>query len=187
MESLEIYLETNAYGPGSVECDARLAKAIIGKHKLLKLNDKAKPNACNKYMIYERQSLKRPWDYPEAKIQTLTRVYLEPLFALGLENNRKNRSLFYEEMTDVTDGPEPNQRSYQVETTFADALGNHDGRLNNLIGVKINTEFYSEYYYNESSLQIHVTTLHGFPSQDIKLGSLELWLDDYKNTCLYYP
>ena len=38
MESLEIYLETNAYGPDPIECDARLAQAIIGKHKLLKLN-----------------------------------------------------------------------------------------------------------------------------------------------------
>ena len=25
--------------------------------------------------------------------------------------------------------------------------------------------------------------MHGFPSQDIKLGSLELWLDDDKKTC----
>ena len=184
MESLEIYLETNKYGPDFphfAECDAKLAQAIIGNHTLLKLNDKAKPNTCNKYVIYERQSMKRPWDYPEAKIQTLTRVYLEPFFTLRQfrydQHNRKNRSLFYEERTLVLDGPEPKKRSYEVQTTFSDALGIFDRRL------MINTKFYTEYYHNESFLQIDATTLNAFPSQNTKLGSLELWLDDDKHTC----
>ena len=183
MESLEIYLETNAYGPDFRECDARLAQAIIGNHALLKLNDKAKPNTCNKFVIYERQSLKKPWDYPEAKSQTLTRLYLEPLFTFSLAHNRKNRSLVYEERTLVLDGPEPDNRLYQVETTFANELGNYDRRLNNLKGVKINTKFYTEYYHNESYLKIGATTLHAFPSQNTKLGTLELYLDDDKATC----